>query len=270
MQLDGCETSWRAAGFRAIKQTGYVGCVPHEKHPCWDQNKADPLYIPHAKAPKHKPCEAALLRAISAGALLPLTLVQSAQDSIVQCKQLHVCLRVFPGLHVAPSSTLLRPQPEVAAVLVSAQHSSRKFAMPSALQPLALLPALLPSSLLPSALLPSTLLPPALLLSYSRRSVRCTSLGTSDMCSSTSARSMHGVKDGCVSHVARYDFLRYGTRPYHTVIAQDHTLRRALLSRTQPVLYIPQAREHLRPCLPHHHDITTYYTDHVWCLDCLQ
>ena len=67
MKPENCEMSWRAAGFCTIKQTGYLGCIPNEKHLCWDQNEVDPVYTPEAEPPVLEPTEQALLKAISAG-----------------------------------------------------------------------------------------------------------------------------------------------------------------------------------------------------------
>lgn len=69
MHPEECEMSWQVAGFRTIKQTGYLACIPYETHLCWDQQEVDPVYIPEAKPPALEPVEQALLNAISAGYL---------------------------------------------------------------------------------------------------------------------------------------------------------------------------------------------------------
>ena len=67
MKPENCEMSWRAAGFCTIKQTGYLGCIPDEQHPCWYQQEADPVCVPEAKPPGLEPIDRALLKAISVG-----------------------------------------------------------------------------------------------------------------------------------------------------------------------------------------------------------
>lgn len=43
MHPEECETSWRPAGFRAIKTSGYLGCCYLKRHRCWDQTASDPV-----------------------------------------------------------------------------------------------------------------------------------------------------------------------------------------------------------------------------------
>ena len=83
MQHEFCEVSWRAAGFRIINHTTYLGCCSRKNHRCWNQQAQDPVYAPQAQLTipvDQQPQEKDLLAAIVFGCQRP---EQRADSTII-------------------------------------------------------------------------------------------------------------------------------------------------------------------------------------------
>jgi hypothetical protein len=66
MHKEGCEDSWRSAGFRVLDRTCFLACCAQKGHRCWDQTQPDPPPLIEDVQPPKSALDKALLELVLA------------------------------------------------------------------------------------------------------------------------------------------------------------------------------------------------------------